>query len=85
MELSPGIFSICSHHLSVPPGEITIATASPLKPNISFFISSQEEELDYLTMNFISYGGKRISAVLVWGFLCWQSIGHKDTLLLHVS
>lgn len=45
---------------------------------------SKEEELDHLTMNFVSFGGNKISAQLVLGFLTWQIIRHKDPLLVQV-
>ena len=45
----------------------------------------QEEDIDHLEMNFISYGGNRVSAQLVMGFLTWLMIRHKDPHLAQVS
>ena len=50
-----------------------------------FSLSLQEEEIDHINMNFVSFSGNRISAQLVLDFLTWQLMRHKDPLLLHVS
>ena len=53
--------------------------------NESFFFSFKEEEVDHITMNFVSFSGNKISAQLVLDFFTWQLMRRKDPLLLHVS
>ena len=50
----------------------------------SVIVFPKEEEIDHLTMNFVSYGGNQISASLVWGYLTWLYISNKDPLLVQV-
>ena len=58
---------------------LLLSLSSPLP------ISPQEEEIDLLNMNFVSFSGNKISAQLVLDFLTWQLMRQKDPLLLHVS
>ena len=52
---------------------------------VILYFSLKEEEVDHITMNFVSFSGNKISAQLVLDFLTWQLMRHKDPLLLHVS